>query len=175
MHTPLHTAFLASFAALLVACASPRYSAAPSVPPSLQAPAGSTLYLEALASGVQIYECSRRADSTYAWALKAPEAVLTARSGQLIGKHYAGPTWEAVDGSTVVGKVRAQDPAPSPSAIPWVLLDAKSNAGVGTFAGAKVVQRVATVGGIAPTGGCTESTIKSEARVPYSASYFFYR
>jgi len=63
----------------------------------------------------------------------------------------------------------------SPSAIPWLLLAAKSNSGSGTFASAKVVQRVTMVGGIAPTGGCTDSTIKKEARVPYSASYFFYR
>jgi len=62
----------------------------------------------------------------------------------------------------------------SPSAIPWLLLAAKSNSGSGTFANAKVVQRVTTVGGIAPTEGCSESTIKKDVRIPYSASYFFY-
>ena len=175
MLTHLHTATIASFAALVVAYASPTYSAEPIVPPSLHAPAGTTLYLETLASGVQIYECSRKPDSTFEWAFKAPEATLTARSGELLGKHYAGPTWEALDGSTAVGEVRARDAGPSPSAIPWLLLAAKSNSGAGTFASAKFVQRVYTVGGTAPTGGCTESTIKQEARVPYSASYLFYR
>ena len=176
MDTPLHIVSLTSFAALLVACASSPYpAAAPTVPTSLQAPAGSTLYIEALASGMQIYECSRKPDSTYEWTFKAPEATLTARSGQPLGKHYAGPTWEALDGSTTVGEAKAREPAPSPSAIPWLLLAAKSNSGSGTFANAKFVQRVTTVGGIAPTGGCTESTIKKEARVPYSASYVFYR
>ena len=163
MDTPLHIVSLASFAALLVACASSPYPAAPTVPPSLQAPAGSTLYLEALASGVQIYECSRKPDSTYEWAFKAPEATLTARSGQPLGKHYAGPTWEALDGSTAVGEAKAREPAPSPSAIPWLLLAAKSNSGSGTFANAKFVQRVATVGGIAPTEACNESTIKKDS------------
>ncbi len=129
MDTPLHIVSLTSFAALLVACASSPYPAAPTVSPSLQAPAGSTLYLETLASGVQIYECSRKPDSTYEWAFKAPEATLTARSGQPLGKHYAGPTWEALDGSTTVGEVKAREPAPSPSAIPWLLLAAKSNSG----------------------------------------------
>ena len=137
MDTPLHIVSLTSFAALLVACASSPYPAAPTVPPSLQAPAGSTLYLEALASGVQIYECSRKPDSTYEWAFKAPEATLTARSGQSLGKHYAGPTWEALDGSTAVGEVKAREPAPSPSAIPWLLMAAKSNSGSGTFANAR--------------------------------------
>ena len=175
MKTSLYTASLAPLAALLAACASPPVPVAPTVPPSLQAPAGSTLYLEALASGVQIYECSRKPDSTYEWVFKVPEATLTTRSGQLLGKHYAGPTWEAVDGSAMVGELKARAPAPSASDIPWLLLAAKSNTGVGTFVGAKFVQRVATVGGIAPTGGCTDSTLKKEARVPYSASYFFYR
>ena len=105
MDTPLHIVSITSFAALLAACASSPYPAAPTVPPSLQAPAGSTLYLEALASGVQIYECSRKPDATYEWTFKAPEATLTARSGQPLGKHYAGPTWEALDGSTTVGVV----------------------------------------------------------------------
>jgi Protein of unknown function (DUF3455) len=175
MKTSLPTGCLSSLAVLLAACASQPVPVAPAVPPSLQAPAGSTLYLEALASGVQIYECSRKPGSTYEWTFKAPEATLTARSGQPLGKHYAGPTWEALDGSTTVGEVKAREPAPSPSAIPWLLLAAKSNSGSGTFANAKVVQRVTTVGGIAPTEGCTDSTIKKEARVPYSASYFFYR
>ena len=39
MDTPLHIVSLTSFAALLVACASSPYPAAPTVPPSLQAPA----------------------------------------------------------------------------------------------------------------------------------------
>ena len=175
MHTPFHVACLASFAGLLAACASSPIPVAPTVPPALQAPAGSTLYLETLASGVQIYECTRKPDATYEWTFKAPEATLTARSGQPVGKHYAGPTWEAVDGSIIVGEAKAKDVGPTPSAIPWLLLAAKSNSGVGTFAGAKFVQRVATVGGAAPTGGCTESTLKNAARIPYSASYFFYR
>jgi Protein of unknown function (DUF3455) len=175
MKTSLPIACLASLAVLLAACASQPVPLAPAVPPSLQAPTGSTLYLEVLASGVQIYECSRKPDSTYEWAFKAPEATLTARSGQLLGKHYAGPTWEALDGSTAVGEVKAREPAPSPSAIPWLLLAAKSNSGSGTFANAKFVQRITTVGGIAPTEVCSESTIKKEVRVPYSASYFFYR
>jgi hypothetical protein len=175
MNTPLRAVTFASFAALLAACASSPYPTAPAVPASLQVPAGSTLYLETLASGVQIYECSRKPDSTYEWAFKSPEATLTARSGQVLGKHYAGPTWEAVDGSRVVGEAKARDPGPSASAIPWLLLAAKSSSGVGTFANTKAVQRVATVGGVAPAGGCTESTIKKEVRIPYSATYFFYR
>jgi Protein of unknown function (DUF3455) len=112
---------------------------------------------------------------TYEWVFKAPEATLTAKSGAPVGKHYAGPTWEAVDGSTVVGEVKARDPGPSAAAIPWLLLAAKSHSGTGIFANARFIQRVATVGGNAPAGGCAESSLKNEARIPYTASYLFYR
>jgi hypothetical protein len=137
--------------------------------------AGSTLYLEALASGVQIYECTRKPDASYEWVFKAPEATLTARSGKPLGRHYAGPTWEGLDGSAMVGEIKARHPAPSETAIPWLLLAAKSNTGSGAFSRSTYVQRVATVGGVAPARGCGESTVKNVARVPYSASYFFYR
>jgi hypothetical protein len=133
------------------------------------------LYLEALATGVQIYECSQKPDSTFEWTLKAPEASLAARSGQTLGKHYAGPTWESTDGSAVVGEVKARDPGPSSSAIPWLLLAAKANRGSGAFSSAKSIQRVSTNGGLAPAESCDAASLHKVARVPYTASYYFYR
>jgi Protein of unknown function (DUF3455) len=174
MNTTRLALLAVSLASLLAACASAP-PASPTVPPALQPPSDTKLSHEVLASGVQVYQCAQKADSTYDWVFKAPEATLTAKSGAPVGKHYAGPTWEAVDGSMVVGEVKARDPGPSASAIPWLLLAAKSNSGTGIFANAKFIQRVATVGGIAPASGCTESGLKSEARVPYTATYFFYR
>jgi len=159
--------------ALLAACA----MAPPAdLPTALQAPAGTSLVLEALASGVQIYTCVRKPDSaTLAWDFKAPEAALLDRSGHRIGKHFAGPTWQASDGSAVVGEVKARDPGPTPTAIPWLLLSARSNSGAGVLAGTRYIQRIATVGGTAPGGGCSEATLASEIRVPYTATYLFYR
>jgi hypothetical protein len=124
---------------------------------------------------VQIYECSEKPDSTYEWAFKSPEAALSDRTGHSVGKHYGGPTWEANDGSAVVGEIKARDPGPTTTAIPWLLLGAKTSSGAGTFANTKFVQRVTTVGGIAPIAGCNASTLKQMARVPYSAEYIFYR
>src|SRR5882762_335238 len=110
-------------------------TALPDVPATLRPPAGQAVYLEALATGVQIYECVSKPDepSTYEWAFRAPEAALVDRSGRSLGKHYAGPTWESLDGSTVVGDVKARDPGPSQSAIPWLLLASKSTTGTGVF------------------------------------------
>ncbi|HEU5296811.1 MAG TPA: DUF3455 domain-containing protein [Burkholderiaceae bacterium] len=166
---------IAFLATLFAGCAGSPPAAIPSVPASLQAPPGSHVYLEALATGVQIYECSARPDSTPEWAFKWPEATLSDRTGHPLGKHYAGPTWEANDGSAVVGETKARDPGPTTTAIPWLLLGAKSHSGVGTFTDTTFVQRIATVGGVAPAVGCDASTLKQQARVPYSATYIFYR
>lgn len=148
---------------------------APRVPAALQVPAGQTPYLEALATGVQIYRCTRAADGSHAWTFVAPEATLAARSGESLGRHYAGPTWEAPDGSSVVGEVRAKDPGPLPTAIPWLLLSAKSRAGTGLYTPTLSIQRVATEGGVAPSAPCTSARRNETVRVPYTASYFFYR
>jgi FtsP/CotA-like multicopper oxidase with cupredoxin domain len=159
----------------LAACAATPPLAPPDVPPGLRPPAGQVAYVEALATGVQIYECSRKGDTAFEWAFRAPEASLADRSGYSLGKHYAGPTWESTDGSTVVGEVKARDPGPTPSAIPWLLLSAKANTGSGTFSAAKSIQRIATVGGVAPVGGCGAASVGRIERVPYTATYYFYR
>lgn len=158
-------------------CASQAVLAPPDLPASLRAPAGQSVYLEARATGVQIYECAARPDPTsgFEWVFRAPDAVLFDRSGRAIGKHYGGPTWESSDGSTVVGEVRARDPGPDPAAIPWLLLGSKATTRAGTFSQAKSIQRVQTVGGIPPSGPCGADNVKQVARVPYMASYFFYR
>jgi len=151
--------------------------ALPDIPSTLRPPAGQVVYLEALGSGVQIYECTTKPAEplTYEWGFRAPEAVLVDRSGNPFGKHYAGPTWESEDGSTVVGEVKARDPGPNQSAIPWLLLDAKATTGRGTFSQAKSIQRAQTVGGVAPSEPCNATNAKQVARVPYTATYYFYR
>src|SRR5215468_2869593 len=175
MRFPRRPLTLGPILAILAGCATTQAPApaplvAPEVPQALRAPAGQTLYLEALATGVQIYECSQKADGTYEWAFKAPEAALADRSGRAIGKHYAGPTWEAPDGSAVVGEVKARDSGPKPTAIPWLLLSAKSTRGSGVFTDAKSIQRIATDGGTAPSTPCTDARLKEVARVPYTAT-----
>ena len=173
MRSPRLMVLFLSALALISSIATAQPPAPPDVPPVLRAPAGESLYLEAYADGVQIYECSRKADSAYEWSFKAPEASLADRSGRSIGKHYAGPTWESTDGSSVAGEVKAKDPGPTPSAIPWLLLAAKSNTGSGIFSAARSIQRVATTGGVAPAEACSQANLGQVARVPYTATYLF--
>jgi hypothetical protein len=158
-------------------CVMPAKFSPPEVPASLRPAAGETLFLEAHASGVQIYECAARTDrpASYEWTFRAPEAALLDGSGRSLGRHFAGPTWESTDGSSVVGEVKSRDPGPSASAIPWLLLSAKSTKGSGVFSATSSIQRVQTVGGVAPAQGCDASNVSKIARVPYTANYYFYR
>lgn len=151
--------------------------AAPDVPAALRVPAGQAVFLKAFAKGVQIYECAAKADlpSTYEWKLTGPEATLADASGKSIGRHYAGPTWEASDGSAVVGEVKARDAGPNASAIPWLLLAARSTSGHGVLSATTSVQRVDTVGGLPPADACNETSVKKTARSAYTATYVFYR
>lgn len=121
------------------------------------------------AKGVQIYECR---DSQ--WAFVAPAADLFDTHGKKIGRHYAGPYWEAADGSKVVGAVKARTNAPSDGAIPWLLLSTKSVGGKGAFSGVSSIRRVHTSGGAAPRAHCSAAEAGNLVRVPYTADYFFF-
>lgn len=76
---------------------------------------------------MQLNECKASKDDPmeFEWVFKAPEAELFNSAGKRIGRHYSGPTWEANDGSKVIGEVKARDNGPDPNAIPWLLLSAK--------------------------------------------------
>jgi len=178
MKTTTSRPTLLSVAAVFVAaCASAPVVHEPEVPAGLRPPAGQKAFLEAFATGVQIYECGLKKDQpgAFEWVFRSPEAKLADRAGNPIGQHYGGPTWESNDGSKVVGEVKGRDPGPDPTAIPWLLLGAKSTSGSGVLTPTTSIQRVATVGGIAPKQACDASTVTQMARVPYSATYYFYR
>lgn len=167
-----------AIASLAPGCASdPVVVTPPEVANQLRPPAGQALFLESRANGVQIYECAASTDkpSVFEWTFRAPEAALTYRSGRSMGKHYGGPTWESLDGSTVVAEVKARDPGPDKSAIPWLLLSAKSTTGSGLFSPTKSIQRVQTTGGLPPSEPCSAANAKQIGRMPYTATYYFYR
>jgi hypothetical protein len=151
--------------------------ARPEVPSNLRPPSGEVLFLEARASGVQIYECGPTPGQTqtYAWIFQGPEAALVDRFGRSLGKHYGGPTWESNDGSSVVGSVKASASGPRADSIPWLLLTSKATSGSGAFSATTSIQRVRTLGGIAPSEACSASNSAQMARVPYTATYYFYR
>ena len=157
-------------AALLAGCAST------TIPDRLNPSAGETMTMIVRGKGVQIYECgmSKSQRGAYEWAFVAPDAELFDTTGQRIGKHYAGPHWEAADGSKVVAKLVERADAPKATDIPWLLLGAKSVGGDGAFSKVTSIQRVNTVGGVAPKVGCSQGNAGTPVRVPYTADYYFF-
>ncbi len=88
--------------------------------------------------------------------------------------HFAGPSWKAEDGTTLVGEVMAKADAPKPGAIQWLLLRVKSREGSGPLAKTTFIRRIDTVGGTPPAAGCDAGHAGKEARMRYSALYEFY-
>jgi uncharacterized protein DUF3455 len=163
----------AALAVLLTACAStPRVE----VPDNLRPGAGEALATIVPAKGVQVYECRAGKDAAagYEWAFVAPEAELFDTRGKAIGRHGAGPFWQSADGSRIVGTVKARADAPAAGAIPWLLLATKSSGPDGAFSKVTSIQRVNTVGGVAPASGCARDMAGRTARVDYTADYYFF-
>ncbi len=144
------------------------------VPATLAPAADQHLAFVLGASGVQKYVCAATATG-HAWTFVAPEADLFKHCDQVVGIHYAGPTWEYQDGSTVVG-ARLAGATVDATAIPWLLLGTPSHGGNdGKMTRVTAIQRLETVGGLAPATGCDAAHIGATADVPYTADYFFYR
>src|SRR6267143_3270867 len=162
---------------LVAACASPQ-AARPTVkvPDTLKPGANESLAMIVAAKGVQIYECRARRDSGggYEWAFVAPEADLFDARGNRTGRHYAGPHWESTDGSKIVGTVKERADAPVAEAIPWLLLAAKSVGPEGSLNRITSIQRVNTRGGVAPKAGCSQAAAGTQARIDYTADYYFF-
>ena len=135
----------------------------------LHAPAGNKVVAHAYAVGVQVYRWNGTS-----WSFVGPEAVLYRGDGDEaeLGIHYAGPTWESVSGSKVVGAV-VDRCTPDPDAIPWLLLRAVDSEGPGIFHRVTFIQRVNTVGGLAPAE--PGDFVGEVVEVPYTADYYFYR
>jgi len=119
--------------------------------------------------GAQIYECKAGSDGKLAWSFREPIAALF-DSGKTVGRHYAGPTWEDVDGSKITAKASGNAPGATGDDIPWLKLDVTNHAGRGMLSKVTAVQRLNTHGG-ALNGSCDKAgDFKS---VAYTATYVF--
>jgi len=166
----LAAAIVAAAAAVSLVQVAEAGPAPPDVPdPSIQVVDGSKVFLIGHAVGVQIYSCNGTA-----WSFVAPRANLFDDQGKLIITHFAGPTWQAKDGSMVVGHAEASVTVDR-TAIPWVRLSAASTT-PGRLGNTTNIQRIATTGGLAPPAAdCNATTAGTVAEVPYTADYYFWK
>jgi hypothetical protein len=162
------------FMTLVLACFFPAVAAQQPAVPDLN-PAGARLLFTAEASGVQIYRSIAGAGGALHWELEAPLARLSGEDGRTVLTHYAGPSWEAADGSKVV-----RDPAvavvtaraPDPADIPWLLIAVTPDPAAGALAHVAYVERRDTHGGTAPATPPVRPG--TEVGVPYTATYAFF-
>ena len=139
--------------------------------PAAIAALGETVVATFYATGAQVYECKAGNDGKLAWAFREPIATLLL-DGKTVGRHYAGPNWEHIDGSAVVARVVGNAPGKTAADIPWLKLEVTAARGSGLFTSVVTVQRINTVGGV-HAGACDQAGAFHSA--PYSTEYVFLR
>ena len=151
------------------------------LPEPVRVPAGQKLVMATSGVGEITYECREKKDMAgqHEWAFVAPVATLFGADRKAVGKYYAGPTWEANDGSKVTGRQVAVAPA-APGSIPLQLVKAEpamaamGAVGSGAMTGISYIQRLNTKGGVAPAMACDATSKGKRQQVAYEADYVFY-
>ena len=176
------TTLAAAAALALTACASNMsapammYSQA-MLPAAVQVPMGHKVVMETVGAGDITYECRAKANMAdqFEWVFVGPNAKLMDRSGKQVGTYYGPPaTWQSNDGSKFTGTQVAVAPATAGN-IPLQLVKANPAMGTGAMTNVSYVQRVATVGGVAPAMACGAANMGAKQIVKYQADYIFYK
>jgi hypothetical protein len=164
MNGPLKAA-----ASIFILAAMPATGSA-QMPAAVAAP-GETAITTLHAEGAQVYDCKAGTDGKLAWSFREPIATLLL-DGKTVGRHYAGPHWEHVDGSIVAAKLAGRAPGATPKDIPWLKLEVTERRGNGVLSAATTIQRINTQGGVME-GACDKAGAFYSA--PYAADYVFLR
>lgn len=146
------------------------------VPETVRPPAEHKMMMKTVGIGEITYECRVKAGAagSFEWAFVAPVAKLMDGGNKEVGKYYGGPTWEAMDGSKVMGKQVAVAPAAAGN-IPLQLVKAEPASGSGAMSGVTYIQRLNTKGGVAPAETCNASMTGAKRQVAYQADYVFFK
>ncbi|PYY88711.1 hypothetical protein DNK59_08380 [Pseudomonas sp. TKO26] len=165
-------------ATLTIAClgALPAAQAQSALPDSIKVPDGHKVALETVGTGEITYECRDKANAPgeTEWFFVGPKAVLSDRSGKVLGDYFGPPaTWQAKDGSKITGTQVAVAPS-SPGNLPYQLVKANPAEGKGLMSGVSYIQRVALKGGVAPGSACTAANKGARETVQYQADYIFW-
>jgi len=139
------------------------------IPDAVKVPSGNKLAGSFEGHGVQIYQCTNNS-----WTLSGLAAIISDNGNPIAvhSMHSKGLVWiSTVDGSDVSATPVPNAEVTHDDAIAERLLKATDTHGAGQFGSVTYVQRLATKGGLAPKGQCTN---EAQTGVPYWASYLFY-
>jgi subtilisin family serine protease len=173
----MKTLFALASAAVLSACASAPMMNVDNatLPEVVRVPMGQKVMMTTTGIGELTYECREKKDMAgqHEWVFVGPVATLYGSGRKVVGKYYAGPTWESSDGSKVTGKQLAVALAGTAN-IPLQLVKAEPATGAGAMAGVTYIQRLNTKGGVAPATACNAAAKGQRQQVAYEADYVFY-
>jgi len=174
--------------AFTVALPQPAHAADP-VPNNIKVPRGNQAFLEAHAVGTQNYICLPSG-----WTFFGPQATLFDDLNEQVITHFlssnpdergtARATWQDSQDTSAIWAMSIESSSNpdfvAEGAIPWLLLlvvgAQDGPTGGNTLTATTFIQRVNTIGGTAPSTGCTLSTdVGKKALVPYVADYVFYK
>lgn len=177
----LKTSLAVAAALALSACAAnmsaPMMYSQAALPDAVKVPAGHKVAMETVGAGDITYECRAKKDMAgqFEWVFVGPDAKLMDRAGKQVGRYYGPPaTWESMDGSKFTGAQLAVAPGGTGN-IPLQLVKANPVTGMGAMQGVTYVQRVATMGGVAPAMACAAGNTGAKQIVKYQADYIFYK
>jgi hypothetical protein len=174
----------------------------PPAPGILDVEDGNEVFLVGHGVGTQNYVCAPSATSAtgFAFSLFTPQATLLNDTGEQLITHFFSPnndprvkppeagtirvTWEDSRDTSRVWAFLLQQSLDEDfvrrDSVAWLLLKV-SGVDVGPTGGDRLtkttfIQRLNTVGGLAPASGCsTFEDLNLRVHVPYFADYFFYR
>ncbi|NRO99122.1 DUF3455 domain-containing protein [Paraburkholderia sp. NMBU_R16] len=138
--------------------------------PTQLVPTNAQPLMSTKASGVQVYTCEFDRTRHLAWVLDRPDATLYDAAGHEVVRHGKGPSWQAHDGSKIIGHVVAQAASAHPDSIAQLLL-ATNAVTSGELGSVRFVQRLDTVGGLPPAKPCLSEHQTGSS--PYLARYVF--
>jgi len=147
------------------------------LPASVQVPAGNRVFWETVGVGEITYECRAKAAGApgHEWVFVGPNAVLNDRGGKAVGKYWGPPaTWAGMDGVNLTATQVAVAPNGAAN-IPYQLVKANPVPGNGMVTPTTYIQRVATMGGVAPAAACGAANMGAKQIVKYQADYIFWR
>jgi hypothetical protein len=164
----------------------------PPVPDNIRVLPPDQVFLVGRGVGTQNYECQPSPTiGQVAWTLFTPQATLFNDQSEQLITHFFSPnpeevgtpvrvTWEDSRNTSTVWAKLVASASVTPGAIAWLKLQVvgtrQGPTGGDTFSGTTFIQRLNTVGGLAPTTDCALPTdIGNKAFIPYTADYFFYR
>jgi len=123
-----------------------------------------------LAHGTQTYTCTTVGEWPTSGSVPEATLVRLGRPGDTV-HHYAGPRWEAKDGSILHGVLPPRRQVAKSGTISWLLLDVTHEGSPGALTPVTNVSRILTSGGLPPSGACVPGSTTSPK---YRAVYVFW-